>query len=133
MNTCAAVAFLIPSHHVDKIDAIRSLHDRAYDRWMPHINFMFPFIAENKLPDAVKRLSIELNKISPFVLNLNQIGFFSQKDGNTYHLKASDESKMLLLYAAIRKALPEFKPQRSEFHAHLTSGQWKKNENPEPT
>ncbi|CAH6419049.1 2-5 RNA ligase superfamily [uncultured virus] len=130
MNTCAALAFLVPSRHTAQIDSIRVIHDKAHDRWMPHINFLFPFMAENKLPDVVKRLSVELSKVPAFVLKLDQIGFFSQKDGNTFHLKATDESNMVALYNAVRKALPEFKPQRSEFHAHLTVGQWKKNEQP---
>jgi len=37
----------------------------------------------------------------------------------------------LNLYAAVRRAIPEFKPQRNDFHPHVTLGQWEKSENPE--
>lgn len=131
MNTCAALAFLIPDRHCDKIDSIRSQHDKAYDRWMPHINFLFPFVQECKIPDVAARLSKALSQVPSFILELNDIGAFSQKDGNTYHLKPKDESKMVELYNTVRKAIPEFKPQRNDFHPHMTLGQWKKSDNPD--
>lgn len=130
MNTCAALAFIIPDRHRQNIDDIRSTHDKAFDRWMPHINFLFPFLPEDKLKDTASRLAKELNTVPSFVLNLNEIGSFPQGAENTYHLKPKDESQMVALYNAVRKALPEFKPKRNDFHPHLTLGQWEKSEDP---
>ena len=130
MNTCCALALLIPSRLTSDIEDVRREHDKAYDRWMPHINFLFPFVQEHNIPDVAKRLTEELSKLPLFVLNLSEVGSFSQRDGNTFHLKSKDETNMIELYAAARRAIPEFKPQRDDFHPHLTLGQWKKSENP---
>jgi len=130
MNTCSALALLIPTRLTHDIEYIRKEHDKAYDRWMPHINLLFPFVHNDKIPDITERLNRELSKIPSFVLNLNEIGFFPQKDSNTYHLKPRDESEMINLYNAIRAAIPELKMKNNNFHPHLTLGQWKKSENP---
>lgn len=119
MNTCCALALLIPTRLSSDIEDVRRQHDKAYDRWMPHINFLFPFVQENKIPDFAKRLTDELSKLSPFIVNLSEIGSFSQPLNNnviqTFHLKSNDETKMLELYAAVRRAIPDFKPQRNDF------------------
>lgn len=130
MNNYCALALLVPTRLSSHIQDIRRDHDKAYERWMPHINLLFPFVLEHKIPDVTKRLTDELSKLPSFVLILNEVGSFSQREGNTFHLKPKDETKMLELYAAVRRAIPEFKPQRKDFHPHLTLGQWKKSENP---
>lgn len=134
MDTCCALALLIPTWLTSDIEDIRREHDKAYDRWMPHINFLFPFVQEKKIPDVTGRLISELSKLPPFVLNLNEVGSFSQLLNNnviqTFHLKPKDETTMIELYAAVRRAIPECKPRRNDFHPHLTLGQWKKSENP---
>ena len=38
-----ALAFTV-QHDNEQIQAIRQKHDPAYERWMPHINFCFPFV-----------------------------------------------------------------------------------------
>ena len=131
MNTCAALTLIIPTRLTNDIEYIRKEHDKAYDRWMPHINLLFPFVQNDKIPDITERLNRELSKFPPFVLNLNEIGFFSQKDSNTYHLKPKDESGMVNLYNTIRAAIPEFRVKNNSYHPHLTLGQWKKSENPQ--
>ena len=44
MHTSTALTFVLPDEVHDKINEIRSVSDKAYPRWMPHINFIFPFV-----------------------------------------------------------------------------------------
>lgn len=43
-----AVAILPDITLCTDIQLIRQKHDPAFDRWPPHINFLFPFIPENE-------------------------------------------------------------------------------------
>jgi LPPG:FO 2-phospho-L-lactate transferase len=35
------------------VDRLRSLHDKGYNRWPPHINLVYPFVSADCLPGAV--------------------------------------------------------------------------------
>eukprot|EP00761_Pharyngomonas_kirbyi_P006465 gb/GECH01006472.1/.p1 GENE.gb/GECH01006472.1/~~gb/GECH01006472.1/.p1 ORF type:complete len:146 (+),score=33.01 gb/GECH01006472.1/:1-438(+) len=41
----------------DTIQEIRSQHDKAYHRWMPHINIVYPFLPDLHFPNAVRSLA----------------------------------------------------------------------------
>eukprot|EP00047_Mylnosiga_fluctuans_P005694 m.242138 g.242138 ORF g.242138 m.242138 type:complete len:173 (+) comp13971_c0_seq1:54-572(+) len=132
MNTCAALAWLLEDQeHVRVVDEIRAEHDKAFGRWMPHINFIFPFIAEDRLDDAAARLRTELAAMQPFDLRLDDIGSFSQRDKATVHLRSRDNAAMTALFAAIQRALPEVPVKHAQFHPHMTLGQWPKQAVPD--
>jgi 2'-5' RNA ligase len=132
MNTCAALCLRIENPlQSQNINLVRREHDKAFERWMPHINFIFPFIPEDQIADAVARLGPALKQIPAFDLVLDTIGHFEQRDGCTVHLKPSDETQLQRVFAAIRSALPEIPARHGgEFHPHLTVGQWPKAELP---
>ena len=130
MDTCTALAFVLPERYGSKVEPIRRSHDKAYVRWMPHINFLFPFFPERTLDSVAERLTKDLANVPAFILNLDEIGFFPIGYENTYHLSASDSSQMKALYDSVRKTLHEFKQAKRDFHPHLTLGQWSKPEDP---
>lgn len=127
-NTCSALAILIEDASLNThIDFIRRNSDKAFNRWMPHINLLFPFLPVEELLVAEEMLNKELEKVQSFEMNLQSISSFSQKGIHTVHLSPSEEDseKLHNLYLAVRRALPHFQPQRSSFQGHLTIGQWK--------
>lgn len=42
--TWTALIISPPQDKWDNIQEIRKVHDKAYQRWMPHINIAFPFV-----------------------------------------------------------------------------------------
>lgn len=38
-----ALVITPPLNCIEKIQEIRKVHDKAYERWMPHVNMAFPF------------------------------------------------------------------------------------------
>lgn len=132
MNTHCTLAFVLEnsSKEFQKVNEIREQNDKAFARWMPHINFIFPFAPFEELPNISKILKVLINQISTFELCFDDIGYFPQRDSNTFHLKSSNETKLFNLFNRIEMALPDYKSKK-DFHPHLTVGQWKKTEDPE--
>lgn len=127
MDTCTALTLVFPIGTHSKINEIRSKHDKAYGRWFPHINFLFPFVSVGEFDNIANRLS-RLQTFGAFDLDMNTVGYFMQGSTATFHLKPSDDTKLQQLYKLIREILPEIPCKRNEFHPHLTLGQFPKYE-----
>lgn len=134
-DTTAAITLVVPDDLNKKINEIRSIYDKAYLRWMSHINLIFPFISLNddKLKEVENMLDKKLKNLKPFTLSLSEMSFFSQgKTDITIHIKPNEKSaeyhKLQELYKNIRSALPDVTVKRELFCPHLTIGQIKKND-----
>lgn len=133
MDVACAFAFIV--HEPDvvaRINEMRSQFDSAYPRWMPHINFLFPFVGPENFPRIRPRIEAVLkSQGEPFWIRFDRIGFFSQgKAGNTFHLKpdASSTQRLERIYNALKAALPECPVKDKPFHPHLTLAQCTKEE-----
>lgn len=136
-DTTTALAIVIDSKYHDKINEIRSKKDRAYPRWMPHINFIFPFVPEDNFDDIYDKLKDPLN-LKLFELTFDKINYFSQgKNGYTFHLEPDAQSiiKLREIYDQIKVSLPliQLKSKSkskdgNEFHPHCTIGQCSKSQ-----
>lgn len=126
MDTTTALTLVIPNKYHDMINNIRKQHDKAYPRWMPHINFYFPFVSEDKFDEIRKILVSELSTFGSFELELNDVGYFKQgKNLVTMHLKPKDPSQLTSLFKVIKSVLPsELNVRNNEFKPHLTIGQF---------
>lgn len=137
METTTALAFVISEADVSKkIDEIRSQYDRAFKRWPPHVNFIFPFTHIDNFDhiESLLRTAFNEGKLEPFDVFFNSIGFFSQGKGNvTLHLKPDQRSEVRLgkIFELIKEALPNIKIKNKDFHPHLTIGQCHKNDLPD--
>ena len=119
---------------VQRVDEIRSKHDRAYPRWMPHINLLFPFVPQDQFADIEARLQPVLEQLEPVEILLDQVSHFKQKKQATVHLKPSNpdhQQALQTLYQIVRTTLPEIPVKRDEFNAHLTLAQYKNSETEE--
>jgi len=48
---------LMPHESVwEQIQSIRSKHDKSFERWMPHINLLYPFLPANKFQENLEKL-----------------------------------------------------------------------------
>lgn len=119
-----ALAILIPVPYRSQITAIRSQFDAAFPRWMPHINFLFPFVPMTQFAKVVTQLQ-KLTQVKAFELQFTEIGYFRRRRDITFHLKPSLQSQVYLnqIWEIIRTTLPEIQPQHSQFVPHLTLAQ----------
>lgn len=93
-STQTALAFLLPHHLQTEINSLRKIHDKAYRKWQPHINLIYPFVDPSVLSAAVSVLRETLtsnNEIVPIELNTNEVGTFKHRRNATVFLKPSAE------------------------------------------
>ncbi|KAL2177246.1 2'-5' RNA ligase superfamily-domain-containing protein [Thermothelomyces heterothallicus CBS 202.75] len=89
-----ALALLPPRSLWPRIDRLRALYDRAYPRWPPHVNLVYPFVRPELLDEAVGRVGAALaaptspSSLGRFPVRLARTGVFEHKKGrdNTIYL-----------------------------------------------
>ncbi len=128
MDVTTALTLVVPCELHTEINSIRSQYDRAYPRWLPHINFLFPFVPEDQFDSIAARLEPVLKSFGSFELELSELGSFKQGKGLTVHIKPKDSTRLKELFELIRKTLPEIQSKHDEFNPHLTIAQFKKAE-----
>lgn len=127
-ETTTALTLVVPTNLHGVINSIRKTYDKAYLRWMPHINFLFPFVPEERFEEIKSKLAPALKSFGSFKVDLSEIGFFKQAKGVTIHIKPKDPTKLEALFEVIRQAIPDVMPKHNEFHPHLTIAQCKLSE-----
>jgi 2'-5' RNA ligase len=127
-DTTTALTLIVPEHVWDRINGIRKDHDSAYSRWMPHVNFLFPFVSVELFDEYHEKLQNALKGFGQIELHFDKIGHFGQKGGVTVNLQLNNDSALQKLFGIINSIIPEIKPKHNEFHPHLTLGQFKKAE-----
>lgn len=129
-DVTTALTLIIPYQFENRINNVRSKYDRAYPRWMPHVNFIFPFIDSFHFGTVVDKLKLAFvkNNIKPFTLKLNQLEYFKRKRDVTFHLKAEDQSELENVFNVIKSTLPNVAIKHPTFQAHMTLGQCPKND-----
>ncbi len=113
------------------IQAIRATHDKAYDRWPPHVNVLWPFLPVAQADEAAKRARAALARVRPFQLTLATFGHFVQSKKVTVHLQPRTDPPDALraLQDALLTVFPDCTHLREHEHGfspHLTVGQWAK-------
>lgn len=83
-----------PKEQWEQIQAVRSKHDKAFERWMPHINMcaparlyqhelivpllrVYPFVPESEFAEAAKVLTEAMRDVAPFDVSLAAFDHFS--------------------------------------------------------
>jgi len=118
---------LIPPENVwEQIQSIRSIHDKAYPRWMPHINLIYPFVPESEFSNIQIQLESILKSRKPFEIQFDQTSFhyFKQKANEcTFHLRPKLTENIIELQQIIQNFLSNNVTKTRPFEAHLTLGQ----------
>ena len=76
----SALVLLVPDSLQSSIQAVRKKHDKAYQRWMPHVNLLYPFINDDatNFAEAANTIAQTLADIQPFQLTLKEFKYFEQ-------------------------------------------------------
>ena len=125
-TTQTALCIIPPEGVWTPIQAIRSRFDKAYPRWMPHINLIYPFVSEENFEAIKQRLEVILKGEKPFAIRFDSSSFhhFKQRDDEcTYHLQPTNSTDIVQLQKLIQNQLNGLPKQKRAFQAHLTLGQ----------
>ncbi|NNB94346.1 DUF504 domain-containing protein [Corallococcus exiguus] len=118
---------LIPPDDVwGPIQALRKKHDAKFQRWMPHITLLYPFVPEEDFETAEAILLDALQGVEPFDVTLSTFGHFEHRANATAWLRPDDQPSDALaaLHAKLVAALPECASSaHGGFTPHLSVGQ----------
>jgi len=113
-----------------QIQEIRERHDKAYQRWMPHINLLYPFVSEDQFSYAANKTERGLRDVKPFTVRFEDFGYFDHGRSNTLYLKPKVLPPGALndLQAKLVALFPQCTDLESKggdgFTPHLTVGQF---------
>jgi len=123
----SAVAIIPPEDKWQPIQAIRKKYDKHVDRWMPHINLLYPFRPEDEFESIELKFKETCNIIKPFIIHLNEFKFFSHRYNNfTIWLAPEPAEKVKELQLELLKLVPECNDVnrfKKGFTPHLSVGQ----------
>ncbi|KAH7066966.1 2'-5' RNA ligase superfamily-domain-containing protein [Paraphoma chrysanthemicola] len=132
----SALALLPPAHIFAPIEAVRKVHDRHFERWPPHINLLYPFLASpsttteqgdrTRLSEEIRaRIQHVVKSIQSFHISMHadSAGVFSHgKNSKTVWLGPSTQS-IQLLQTALQTEFAECDADKRPFQPHLSVGQ----------
>ncbi|MCP3097484.1 RNA repair domain-containing protein [Myxococcus sp. K15C18031901] len=121
-----AVVLIPPESSWGPIQALRKKHDAKFERWMPHVTLLYPFLPEEDLDAAEAVLVDALRQVEPFEVTLAGFHHFEHRVNATAWLKPEDQPQGALaaLHARLEQALPECAtPAGHGFTPHLSVGQ----------
>ena len=125
----SALAIVPPPEIWDGFQRIRSVHDKAYKRWPPHINLMYPFLTDTGIVDVIPALMKELSQVAPFKVTFDSAGFghFTHKKSATIWVCPSPAQKIISVEDRLLRAVPQCNDlaefSDAGFAPHLTLGQ----------
>lgn len=90
-----ALVFIIPPHLQSDINSLRSIHDKSFRKWDPHISILYPFVEPSLLPSAIATLqaAIHSGDLQPPTLGTDEVGVFRHRKNATIFIKPDPESE----------------------------------------
>ena len=127
-KTHTTAVVLIPPESVQPpIQAIRSIHDRNFMRWMPHITMLYPFAERRDFGSIIPALTQAAQQVSPFSVAFTRFDAFKHRRSATMFLVPEPTDEIMQLHATLMKYLPDYDDTArfaGGFHPHLSVGQF---------
>lgn len=127
-KTHTTAVVLIPPETVQPpIQAIRRIHDRNFERWMPHITLLYPFAERRDFTDVIPALAKAAQQVSPFSVELTRFDAFRHRKSCTMFLAPEPEDQIAHLHGILLQHLPNYDDTArfaGGFHPHLSVGQF---------
>ncbi|KAI0200041.1 hypothetical protein F4808DRAFT_175454 [Astrocystis sublimbata] len=127
-----ALCVIPPKQYWPMFDGLRSLYDKACEKWPPHINLAYPFVRVEDLPRTCASVSSHMdstsrNSNSPsnnINICLNATDVFKHRRDNTIFKYDNDEKRTAKL-VALRQTILEAIGHTSatDYRMHMTVGQ----------
>ena len=127
-KTYTTAVVLIPPENVQPpIQAIRRIHDRNFERWMPHITLLYPFAERSDFTEITPALAKAAQQVPPFPVELTRFDAFRHRRSCTMFLAPEPEDEIIRLHSVLLQHLPDYDDTArfvSGFHPHLSVGQF---------
>jgi 2'-5' RNA ligase len=125
-----ALALIVPDHLLSEINSLRLLHDKAFRKWPPHINVLYPFVEPGHLSSAIDNLrkALQKHQFQGLEINITDKGTFKHRRNATVFLKPDEESetRICMLRSLLVEALgcqDRDGTHDGTFRPHITIGQ----------
>ncbi len=126
-TNCSAVVVIPPPDLWEPIQGIRRKYDKKIDRWMPHINLLYPFRPREAFDEAAPRIAEALEGIEPFSVTLDRFDRFAHGgDRFTMWVDPQPAEPLVRVHAALLGLYPdcyEVSNFEGGFVPHLSVGQ----------
>lgn len=121
MDCKSALVIIPPSDMLEQIQNIREIFDPAYERWMPHINIIWPFVPQSDFQNILPKVQELMKNIQPFPIVFKKIVSFPGNNGATYLDPQTPNQNIYQIYNQLKK-LNIVTSGRKEYRPHLTVG-----------
>ena len=126
----SAVSIVPPKEFWPAIQRIRSMCDRSYQRWMPHVNVLFPFIPRAEMKDqaVTMRMRQALSSVQPFTLEFSRFDILEHKNGGctVYIVPEAPSQQLHYIFDCLQNDFPAFselaRVGEDGYLPHLTVG-----------
>lgn len=130
-STATAVALVPPEYLRPEINSLRKLHDKAFSKWEPHINLLYPFVEKGETLRAaivILRQHLVDHQTQRLTINLDRVDSFMHRKNSTVFLRPSVQSEEALcsLRASLVTSLGCGEKEGTHdgtFRPHMTIGQ----------
>ena len=128
-KTVTSACVIIPPKRIwPPIQAIRRKHDKRFERWMPHINLLYPFRPKGEYDKIERDFRDVLQRIEPFEIILKNFKFFRHKfQTYTIWLNPVPNEPIIRLQRQLLKNAPECNDVnrfQGGYKPHLSVGQF---------
>lgn len=124
----SAVVIIPPQEKWGPIQKIRKKHDKKIDRWMPHINLLYPFYPREEYNDIKNDFKRVCSKIEPFEISLEKFKYFRHQF-QTYTIWLLPEPQSVI--KSLQDQLLKLSPSCNDvnlfpggYKSHLSVGQF---------
>ncbi|KAK1826744.1 RNA ligase superfamily-domain-containing protein [Podospora conica] len=126
-----ALCIVPPRERWSSVERLRALHDKAYEKWPPHVNLIYPFVQQDVLSSAATRIQDHLASLSTSSTDsrtvcLYKAGVFHHKHNNTLYLHDADTHRtswLQELRKQVLTALGHPKQAHDGYQMHMTIAQ----------
>ncbi len=122
-----AVVLIPPDSIQPPIQSIRRLHDRNYERWMPHITLLYPFAPRSEFDTISQSIEDAVQNISTITTTLATFSYFKHAKSCTLFLVPEPKNEIINLHTALLDSLPNYNDTArfpGGFNPHLSVGQF---------
>ncbi|RYP48363.1 hypothetical protein DL768_005732 [Monosporascus sp. mg162] len=124
-----ALCLIPPRHTWSSIDRLRMLYDKAYEKWPPHVNIVYPFVGVDSLSSASEMVVSELRAwkeasgAPKLRIRLGEADAFSHRQGGTIFICDKDPARAAGLSELRNRVLGALRQSPGSYQMHMTIGQ----------
>jgi 2'-5' RNA ligase len=123
----SALAIIPPEEICTPIQDIRQKYDRQINRWMPHINLLYPFRPIEQFGNFEGEITAICSEIESFEILFKEFKYFSHRHQNfTMWLHPEPSDLIIELQSKLLELFPDcddFSKHKGGFTPHLSVGQ----------